>query len=50
MMSKTWPPPGGLAATAHRVTIALVPSDDFGEIIDHVLQCDDFGEIIDTGR
>jgi len=34
MMSKTWPPPSGLAATAHRVTIALTPSDDFGEIID----------------
>jgi hypothetical protein len=34
MPSKLPPPSGGVATTAHEVTIALIPSDDFGEIID----------------
>jgi hypothetical protein len=29
------PPPGGVARAAHEVTLALIPSDDFGEIIDN---------------
>jgi hypothetical protein len=39
MMSKMRPPPGGLAATTHEVTIALVPSGDFGEITDNAAAC-----------
>ncbi|MEY2613672.1 MAG: hypothetical protein RL069_2484 [Planctomycetota bacterium] len=35
MPSKTRPPSGGLARVAHDVTIAPIPSDDFGEIIDN---------------
>jgi len=34
MMSKVRPPSGGVEREAHEVTIALIPSDDFGEIID----------------
>jgi hypothetical protein len=33
MPSKTQPPPGGVATNAHEVTMALIPRDDFGEII-----------------
>jgi hypothetical protein len=29
------PPLGGLERAAHEVTLALIPSDDFGEIIDN---------------
>ncbi|MFM2012390.1 MAG: hypothetical protein RLZZ396_1174 [Planctomycetota bacterium] len=35
MPSKTRPPSGGVARVAHDVTIAPIPSDDFGEIIDN---------------
>jgi hypothetical protein len=33
MPSKTQPPPGGVAGAAYEVTVALIPRDDFGEII-----------------
>ena len=29
------PPPGGVAKAKHDITFALIPSDDFGEIIDN---------------
>ena len=31
-------PPGGVAKAKHEITCALIPSDDFGEIIDTVWQ------------
>ncbi|MFN9507602.1 MAG: hypothetical protein ACK6AO_01195 [Planctomycetota bacterium] len=33
MPSETRPPPGGVAGAALEVTVALIPRDDFGEII-----------------
>jgi hypothetical protein len=33
--SKTRPPSGGVAKATHEITFALIPSDDFGEIIDN---------------
>jgi hypothetical protein len=35
MPSKTRPPSGGVAKATHEITFALIPSDDFGEIIDN---------------
>jgi len=39
MPSKTQPPPGGVVGAAHEVTMALIPRDDFGEIIYTVAAC-----------
>ena len=33
MCLRLWPPPGGVATNAHEVTMALIPRDDFREII-----------------